>query len=75
MTLEDEKYFASLVGVWCRVEVTTGKNEFIHSFPTNKDDVSLSILTGEYRPGLFTCWMAMAYPDRIKITPLEPIKG
>lgn len=70
MKLEDEKRMASLVGIWCKVEVI-GDNKFIHAFPTDERSVKLSVLTGEYRPSLFTCWMACAYPDRIKITPLE----
>lgn len=72
--MEDEKYFASLVGVWCKIEVI-GKNEFIHAFPTHPENVKLSINEGEYRPGLFTCWMANVYPDRIKITLLEAYRS
>lgn len=72
MEIKDEKYFASLVGVWCEVEIIGDKKkEFIHVFPTNVDSVTLNVLEGEYRPGLFICWMAYAYQDRIKITPLE----
>lgn len=72
MKIEDERYFASLVGVYCKVEIIHGDNHFEHDFSSNIESVYLNILEGEYRPGLFTCWMACVYKDRIKITPLEP---
>src|SRR5688572_4709711 len=71
----NELYFAALVGTWCRVEILGDpEKKFIHAFPSNVDSVTLNILEGDYRPGLFTCWMAYVYQDRIKITPLERSK-
>jgi hypothetical protein len=66
----NEQSFAALVGMWCKVEVI-GENKFTHNFPTDEQQVTLTILEGEYRPGLFTCWMAYVYPERIKIKAIK----
>ena len=72
MDIVKERELASLVGKWCKVEIIGDKeNKFIHEFTSNVDSVVLNVLEGEYRPSLFTCWMACVYPDRIKITLLE----
>jgi hypothetical protein len=70
MDIKEERQFASLVGIWCKVEVV-GENKFMHAFPSHTEDVHLTVLEGEYRPSLFTCWLACVYPERIKIIPLE----